>query len=311
MRMGVIDIGSNTVHLLVVDAVQGGHPLPVAQHKIDLRLAENVADDGSITQAGEQRLTEFIEECAAIEENQGIGQTYAFATSAMRDAPNSDDVVRRIHERTGIAVRMLAGEDEARLTFLAVRRWFGWSSGKLALFDIGGGSLEMAIGLDEEPDVALSLPLGAGRLTREFVTEDPPTPAVVKAMRTHVRATLARHVRPLKKALPADRAVGSSKTFRSLSRILGAAPRAAGDHVPRHLVRTELTDAISSLAGMSAKERLTLPGVSPSRAPQLLAGALTAEAAMELLDIDRLDICPWALREGVILRQLDHLNDLG
>src|SRR5664280_1835434 len=145
MRMGVVDVGSNTVHLLVVDAVRGGHPLPAHSHKIELRLAENVEVDGSISATGERKLTEFVAECCTIAEDQGIEQTFAFATSAMRDAPNSAAVVERIERATGIRLNLLDGPDEARLTFLAVRRWFGRSSGTLALFDIGGGSLEIAV----------------------------------------------------------------------------------------------------------------------------------------------------------------------
>ncbi len=309
MRLGVIDVGSNTVHMLVVDAVVGGHPLPAHSHKIDLRLAENVEADGSITAAGAQRLFDFFVECQRIRENRGLAQIYAFATSAMRDAPNSDDVVARIEAATGIHMNILEGPEEARMTFLAVRRWFGWSSGKVALFDIGGGSLEMAVGIDEEPDAAISMPLGAGRLYRDFLAHDPATPEEIRALRTHARATIAKSIRPLVKAFPADRCVASSKTFRSLSRIAGAAPSGAGPYVPRSLKRSQLTDIVTRLSPMTIAERVGLPGVSASRAPQLLAGAITAEAALELLDVDHVDICPWALREGVILRQLDHLDD--
>ncbi len=309
MRMGVIDVGSNTVHMLVVDAVRGGHPLPAHSHKIELRLAENVESDGSVTRAGETRLCDFIAECAQIAENQGIEETFAFATSAMRDAPNSAEVVERIAAATGVRLHLLDGPDEARLTFLAVRRWFGWSSGKIADFDIGGGSFEIAVGLDEEPDVAVSLPLGAGRLTRDFVHDDPIAPDDLAQLRRHVRVSMARQLRPLVREFPVDRVVGTSKTFRSLSRITGAAPRAAGPFVQRRMSRADLSNLVERLAGMDAKARAGLPGVSPGRAPQLLAGAVAAHAAMELLGVERLDICPWALREGVILRQLDNIAD--
>src|SRR4029079_6943537 len=138
----------------------------------------------------------------------------AFATSAVRDATNSAAVLRRVRDETGVDLQVLSGEAEAIMTFLAVRRWFGWSAGRLLVLDIGGGSLEIASGIDEEPDVALSLPSGAGRLTRERLRGDPPSPGQVERLCEYVDdqvgAALGR--------LPAtwDRPVVTSKTFRTL-----------------------------------------------------------------------------------------------
>ena len=129
----------------------------------------------------------------------------------------------------GVEITTLTGADEARLTFLAVRRWFGWSSGRLIVFDIGGGSLEIAVGADEEPDGAISLPLGAGRLTRERLVGDPPTAASVRELRRHVRAEIAGEVGRIQRSGVPRRAVATSKTFRQLARIAGAAPSGEGD----------------------------------------------------------------------------------
>jgi exopolyphosphatase / guanosine-5'-triphosphate,3'-diphosphate pyrophosphatase len=207
-----------------------------------------------------------------------------------------------------VALQVLSGEDEARLTFLAVRRWFGWSSGTLLVVDIGGGSLELAAGMDEDPDAAVSLPLGAGRLTRDLLPGDPPTAEVVRQARRTIRLRLAAAMRPLAKAGIADRAVGTSKTMRSLARATGAAPSSDGPYAARSLERAALASLVTDLGGMSAQERERLSGVSASRSRQLLAGALVAEAAMDLLDLERLEICPWALREGVILSRLDAMR---
>jgi len=188
-----------------------------------------------------------------------------------------------------------------------VRRWFGWSSGRLLVLDIGGGSLELASGLDEEPDVAISLPLGAGRVTRDHLHGDPPSARSVADARRHVRAVLARELRPLLVTGAPDRVVGTSKTFRSLARVAGAAPRDEGPYVARSLSHADVTAWVPRLGGMDRSARAGLPGVSPDRAGQLLGGALVAEAALDLLAVDALTICPWALREGIILRRLDHL----
>jgi exopolyphosphatase/guanosine-5'-triphosphate,3'-diphosphate pyrophosphatase len=308
MRLGVIDVGSNTVHLLVVDAYVGAHPLPAWSHKIELRLAEHVDPDGSIDQAGADALVAFTRECLTIAEDKGVEDLLAFATSAIREAPNGETVLARVREETGIELQVLSGEDESKLTFLAVRRWFGWSSGRLLVVDIGGGSLELAAGIDEVPDAVLSLPLGAGRLTRATLTGDPPRPAQVKAVRKQVRADIARELREVNKAGVPDRFVGTSKTLRSLARIAGAARSADGPYAVRVLERRHVTALVPRLAKMTAAERAQLPGVSAGRARQMLAGAIVADAAMDLLGIERLDICPWALREGVILRRLDWIS---
>lgn len=308
MRLGVIDLGSNTVHLLVVDAYPGAHPLPAYSHKVELRLAESMAPDGTIATSGASRLTEFVQECCEVAVDQGVSEISGFATSALREAPNGDEVLRVIRDRTGVDLAVLSGPDEARLTFLAVRRWFGWSSGQLMVIDIGGGSLELAAGLDEEPDVAVSLPLGAGRLARAYLTDDPPTSAQVRALRTYIRATVAEQVRSFARGASVQRTVGTSKTMRSLARLTGAAPSAEGPYVPRTLRLDAVRELVERVSPMTRAERIGLPGVSQSRAPQLLAGALVAEAAMDLLGVVSLDICPWALREGVILRRIDSLS---
>jgi exopolyphosphatase/guanosine-5'-triphosphate,3'-diphosphate pyrophosphatase len=308
MRLGVIDVGSNTVHLLVVDAHRGAQPLPATSHKIELRLSEHVTDEGAIAETGEAALTGFILECLAVAEDQGVEEVMAFVTSAIREAPNGEEVLARVRSATGVALEVLSGEDEARLTFLAARRWFGWSSGTLLVVDIGGGSLELAAGMDEEPDAAVSLPLGAGRLTRDLLPGDPPSADVVREARRVIRQRLAAAMRPLAKAGAADRAVGTSKTMRSLARVTGAAPSSDGPYAARSLERASLASLVTDLGTMTSRQRAGLSGVSASRSHQLLAGALVAEAVMDLLDLDRLEICPWALREGVILSRLDTMG---
>jgi exopolyphosphatase / guanosine-5'-triphosphate,3'-diphosphate pyrophosphatase len=308
MRLGVLDVGSNTVHMLVVDAHPGARPVPAFSHKVELRLAAHLEPENTLSALGEERLAEVVVEAMRIAEDKGVEEFMAFATSAVRDASNGDDVLTRIQERTGAQIRVLSGENEARLTFLAARRWFGWSSGRLLVVDIGGGSLEVAVGQDEEPEAVMSLPLGAGRLTRDWFSADPPSAGEVRAMRRHVRAEIARHAGEFLRRGPVDHAVGTSKTFRQLARITGAAPSGEGFYVKRYLKHTDVILWAERLAGMDRHERSRLPGVSEGRAPQLVAGAIVADAAMDLMEVPQMEICPWALREGVILRRLDLLS---
>ena len=193
------------------------------------------------------------------------------------------------------------------MTFFAVRRWYGWGAGPILNLDIGGGSFEMAQGQDELPELATSVPLGASRLTRDWLHEDPPTAKSVKELRRYIRATLKPAVKSFNELGRANVVAGTSKTFRSLARIAGAAPSAAGPYVKRQLGATDLGIWAQRISAMKTEDRLHLPGVSEARANQLLAGALVAEAALELFEFKKVKICPWALREGLILRRLDQL----
>jgi exopolyphosphatase / guanosine-5'-triphosphate,3'-diphosphate pyrophosphatase len=295
--------------MLVVDAYPGARPLPAFSHKVNLSLAAHLEQGNTLSKLGEERLTEVVEESLRIAEDKGVEDFLGFATSAVRDARNGDDMLARIQEKTGARIRVLSGENEARLTFLAARRWFGWSSGRLLVVDIGGGSLEIGAGWDEEPEAVMSLPLGAGRLTRDWFSADPPPPDEVRAVRKHVRAEIARMAGGLRRGGAVDHAVGTSKTFRQLARIAGAAPSNEGFYVKRFLKHADVSLWAERLAAMDGNERIRLPGVSEGRAGQLLAGAIVADAVMDLMGVTQLEICPWALREGVILKRMDILAD--
>lgn len=303
----MLDVGSNTVHLLAVDAHRGARPLPAHSYKTELRLAELLDPEGAIGPDGVDRLVSTIADALQEAEDKGCEAVLPFATSAVREAGNADQVLARVKAETGIDLEVLTGDQEARLTFLAARRWYGWSAGRLLVLDIGGGSLEIAYGIDEEPAQAVSLPLGAGRLTAGWLPGDPPDAADVRALRRHVRAEIARTVGAFARIGEPDHVVATSKTFKQLARLAGAARSAEGPYVQRELRRPDLEEWVPRLAAMNAAQRAELPGVSEGRSGQLLAGALVAEGAMDLFGVDTLEICPWALREGVILRRLDQL----
>lgn len=307
MRLGVLDLGSNTVHLLLVDAHYGAAPVPASKLKMPLRLSEHLREDGSVDDSAVEQLIDFVRSGQKLAEDKGATEIMAFATSAIREAANGESVLARVREQTGLDIQVLSGEDEARMTFLAVRRWFGWSSGRILVLDIGGGSLELASGTDEEPDVAVSVPLGAGRLTRDFLDADPPSAEAVRELRRHARAAIAQVVGRLRRVGEPRMAVATSKTFKQLARIGGAAPSSEGIHVRRVLRAEDVRSLVPRLATMTANERSRLPGVSEGRSNQMLAGAIVAEAAVDLLELEELVVCPWALREGIILHRMDGL----
>jgi exopolyphosphatase / guanosine-5'-triphosphate,3'-diphosphate pyrophosphatase len=307
MRLGMLDVGSNTVHLLVADAEAGARPQPAARHRSELRLLDFL-DGDRLSDEGVERLVSTVLEARQVASELGVEDLAAFATSALRDAANADDVLEAVRLRTEVDFHVLDGEDEARLTFLAVRRWFGWSAGRILLLDIGGGSLEVAVGVDEEPEHVASCPLGANRLTRDWLPGDPPAIEDIDALEEHVSRVIIRDIRPFATAGEVDLAVGTSKTLGVLARVAGATTSKSGPNERRTLEHDQAARIFDKVSSMKTKDIAKLPGVSSSRAPQLLAGALVAVTAMELLDVARLAICPWALREGVILTRHEWLS---
>jgi exopolyphosphatase / guanosine-5'-triphosphate,3'-diphosphate pyrophosphatase len=308
MRLGVLDVGSNTVHLLVVDAHRGAQPTPQLSRKSVLRLAEHVGKRGDLDIEGADALVGAALGARRQAKELGCDEILAFATSAVRDAGNSAEVLERVRVEAGVDLTVLRGDEEARLTFLAVRRWLGWSAGNLICLDIGGGSLELAAGTDEDPAVCLSVPLGAGRLTRDWLDGDPPAKSAVADLREYAESELTAPAKKLLAGGPPDRVIGTSKTFRTLARLAGTAPSSAGPRVHRVLSRNGLRQITGFISRISAADLAELDGVSPGRAHQTLAGAVVAAAAMDALDVAELELCPWALREGVILRRLDQLT---
>ncbi len=304
MRLGVLDVGSNTVHLQVMDAHVGARPTPTTNHKIDLRLTEYLDRDGRVSEQGVSLLLDAIEESIAHAKNFDTQEILALATSALREARNGNQIISNINKRFDIDLQILSGQEEARLTFLAARRWLGWSAGKLLVLDIGGGSLEIALGQDESPTTALSLPLGSGRLTRDLLTGDPYSSKSVSNLEKYVSDTIKNSLANSIRNHDAEKIVGTSKTFRTLARITNLW---YGD-ATRSLEIDALVGAIPRLGDMSNAQRAALPGVSASRAPQIHAGAIVAHKIMEFLSISELEICPWALREGLILKWLDWME---
>jgi exopolyphosphatase/guanosine-5'-triphosphate,3'-diphosphate pyrophosphatase len=309
MRLGVLDVGSNTVHLLVVDAHRGAQPIPQHSDKSVLRLAEHLDANGNLTQRGADGLVEAAKDALRQSQEQGCEELLAFATSAVRDAGNASEVLERVKGEAGVELNVLSGVDEARLTFLAIRRWFGWSAGRLLCLDIGGGSLELSAGEDEDPAVAISVPLGAGRLTREWFTSDPPRKQEISELREYVARQLRAPAKQLLDIGRPDRVVATSKTFRTLARLAGAAPSGAGPRTRRVLNRNGLSQVGAFISRMTSSDLAELDGVSEGRAHQTLAGAIVAAAAMDALGVSELELCPWALREGIILSRLDWFHD--
>lgn len=308
MRLGVLDIGSNTVNLLVAEARPGARPVTATSHRSILRLMRYLEPDGSISAVGVALLEDAARAARVVADAENVSALLTIATSALREATNGPEVIARIEQITGVALQVLDGPGEARYTFLAIRRWFGWSAGEILMLDIGGGSLEVAAGSDEIPNVALSLPLGAGRVTVGYLPDDPASEAQLVALRAHVGEQLAPVVAAMAGRQSPDHVVGSSKTIRSLARLAGTqAPGWAADE-RLMLTRSALKSWIPRMAAMPAEARQQLPGITPERTFQIVGGAVVLHATMKALDVAELEVSPWALREGVLLRYLETVD---
>ena len=303
MRLGVLDVGSNTVHLQVMDAHHGAAPLAQSSFKVELRLTEYLDSVGAISPDGIRKLVTAIEEVYKQASIYQLDETLAFATSAIREATNSDQVLDEVFNSTNVELQVLSGADEARFTFLAVRRWLGWSAGDILMLDIGGGSLEIAHGEQENPSSAFSVQLGGGRLTRNYLSGDPFSEKSLEKLKSHIKETLdpiSMEIGEITK----NYAIGTSKTFRSLRRI-------QMHYLPNYgenLTLNGLNIMVPKLQKMDLKARMNLPGLSPGRAKQIVAGAMVAQGAMKKLNLDYIVQCPWALREGIVLQRLDWLK---
>jgi exopolyphosphatase/guanosine-5'-triphosphate,3'-diphosphate pyrophosphatase len=304
MRLGVLDVGSNTVHLQVVDTHPGARPNPTFNFKEELRLTEYLDSNNHISAEGIGALRKCIQNAVEQSKTAGVQELMPFATSALREASNGPSIIESINKDFEIDLQVLSGEDEAKLTFLAARRWFGWSSGRLLVIDIGGGSLEIAAGVDEAPEVAVSLPLGAARLTKNHLVGDPFTEKSIRALRDHIESQLESILPALVHHQDSDRAIATSKTLRTLARLCGDWFDGNGKVIKADAIRKIST----KLANMDLDERTRLPGVSANRARQIVSGAFVTESVMRNLDLDTLEICPWALREGVVLKWMDWME---
>jgi exopolyphosphatase/guanosine-5'-triphosphate,3'-diphosphate pyrophosphatase len=304
MRLGVLDVGSNTVHLQVVDTSPGARPNPTFNYKEELRLTQYIDENNLVSEEGIRKLRECIQRAIAQSASVKTQELLPFATSALREASNGEEIISSINKDFRIDLQVLTGDEEAKLTFLAARRWFGWSSGRLLVIDIGGGSLEMAVGIDETPEFATSLPLGAARLTKNFLKGDPYTDKSLRTLRDHIENKLEQVLPSLVKHQDTDRAIATSKTLRTIARLSGDWFDGNGKNITIDAIRKIST----KLSEMKESERAKLPGVSENRASQIVAGALVAESVMRNLDIKELEICPWALREGLVLKWLDWME---
>lgn len=305
MRLAVLDVGSTAAQLVVCE-IRGGAPVQVKQVKWKLRLGESADTQGRLSESAVDRLAETASQARAITERWQASRLFAYASATVRDAPNREAIVTRVARRSGVRMVTLPGELETEIAFLAARRWLGWQAGSLALLDLGGGTFDIAYGTGSVPDYCVSLPLGAARLTRRWFPAGGAPLGRLRGvrLRSHVRAELKETAAALRDAAPRT-AVGASRLIQQVARMCGAPPAGSGPYVERRLTREGAEWAARKLASLPAARRAELTGISRARSVSSATGAIVIHTAMRSFAIRELLVCPWGIREGLLLRYIE------
>lgn len=313
-RLAVLDIGSITAHVVVVDGRPDGTFSPVAGERQILKLAESAFPRMELPEEAIERLTSSVADMRRFATEHGAEALVAFATSAIREASNGMQALGQVRQVTGVPVRVLPGVEEARLTYVAARAWAAAGRRRLLVLDIGGGSFEIAGGDDGRPELVTSLPLGVARLTRRFLREDPPAQSGLVALRVH-GLNLLREVADRVREQDWDLVCATSGTFRTLGRVAEELPAtespserfgfAGIDGRTAPVLTAETIDLVAGrLARSSRRQRSRMRGLDRLRAENVVAGSQLAALAMQAFGLSQLVLAPWALREGVIIEQL-------
>ncbi|MFN2609078.1 MAG: HD domain-containing protein [Acidimicrobiales bacterium] len=302
MRIAALDLGTNSFHLLVVDAHPDGTFVPLVREKEMLRLGDDVSRQGRVGEAAAARAVETVRRFRALAEGVDAEEVVACATAAIREAENGGELVDRLEAEGGVRVSVISGLEEARLIFEAVRASVILDPGPALCLDLGGGSLELSVGDRRGLVWSSSVKLGVARLTAELVASDPPSADDVRRLRERVTAGLAPLADEVARFSPAM-AVGSSGSFEALGRMVAARRPGA---VPVSLNqlrfrRDELLGVHEQLLALRSADRARLPGLDARRADIAPAASVLLLTAMELFGFDELTVCEWALREGMVL----------
>lgn len=314
MKLAAIDIGSNSIKLVVVDAAASDSFAVLAREKETVRLGHHTLSEGKLSGSAIERAADCIKRFRSIAETRGAEHIIAVATASVREAHNSAQFIEEVEKLTGVRVEILSSIEEARLIGVAATQNCAALGGSLLNIDIGGGSTEISLMKEDAPVALFSVKLGAVGLTERYITTDPVKPKELRALKEEVRSALERPSRELHGA-SWRQATGTSGTINAIGEALrvrslrnadlknqGAQPAGA------EIVFSQLERFNVRLAELSLAERKALPGVSAQRAEIIIAGGQILEEAMRALGINLLRTCDWALREGVIIDRLRELE---
>jgi exopolyphosphatase/guanosine-5'-triphosphate,3'-diphosphate pyrophosphatase len=299
-RVAAIDIGSNSIRQIVADVSSDGTIQVVDEMKAAPRLAAGLSTTGALSDTSIHAAIEALERMATLARQLGAERIDSVATSAVRDATNASAFLAEIQRRTGLRVRVLDGDEEARLSFRSAVAHFDMGVGRTVVVDIGGGSLELALSAEGVIERLSSFPFGAIRLTEDYL-HDGVTPKAVRKLRRAVRAGIRDELR--RRDWRGAQLIGSGGTFTNL----------AGIHLARqgiitaqsvhaaHIPRSDLEHILDTLVDMTPDERRATPGLNPERADIIVAGAAVAAEVLRRVEARELVVSRYGIREGLLL----------
>ncbi len=302
-----VDLGSNSFHLVVARIRPERLLMPIFEDKVMLGLGEVVARYGVIDEASAQRAARVFEDFVGRARDFGAEVIVAAATASFRDAANGYDVAAELEARSGVRVRILSGHEEAATIFSAVRSAGSIGEIPVVVADLGGGSLELALGTQRGVLRSRSLPLGVGKLVVRFDLGDPPDLDVVGALREHVERRVGDELAALRGYEP-RRLILTSGTFSAIARVardVGTQDDLDDGQILRVLDRGALLRAIEALRGSSRQRRIEHFGVDPRRVDTVVGGAVVLETLLEGLAVGEVWSSRWALREGLLIDTLE------
>jgi len=304
MRIAAIDIGTNSVHMLVVRVREDLSFEVIDREKAMVRLGAGGLGGRELTTEAMTAALQALSKFARLAESHGVDQVLAAATSATREARNGGEFLAQVARTTGIRPRVISGAEEARLIHLAAAYGVDIGSGRAVVIDIGGGSVEITLGTGSTVQLARSFKLGAIRLTERFVAGEPLVPRDERRLEAHIVREVRRHIDQIV-ATGFDRVIGTSGTILSLGALAGAGGGARRGRSAdlRHLrvATKQLRRLRRDVVGTTLPQRLAMPGVDPRRADLMVAGAVLLDTLLRMLGATELTLCDLALREGLIL----------
>jgi len=306
MRLGAIDIGSNTVRLLVADVV-GGETWRIAdQDQIITRLGEDLARTGALGEAPMTRtlaaVRDYVARCARL----GAGEIHIVATSAVREASNGRAFAVAVEQATSGRVEVVSGETEARLTLLGVRHGLGQLPGLVLTFDIGGGSTEYVLSEGDTIRSMISLRLGVVPLAERFPFPERADPARYRQLHDEVRGRLDRELPEAIRSARVTHLIGTAGTVTALAALDLGLVRYDPERVQGHVLsRATIERLLDRLCGLTVAERAVLPCLEPGRADLIIPGTAIVMATLDRIGIDALRVSEYGLREGVLVDAIE------
>jgi exopolyphosphatase/guanosine-5'-triphosphate,3'-diphosphate pyrophosphatase len=299
-RLAAIDVGSNSIRLLIAQYDPAAGLVPIDEIKAQPRLAQGLAGSGRLDPAAMDRALAALRRMTDVCRRRGATQIAAVATAAVREAKNGPAFVRRVRDELGLPLQIITTEHEAQLSYRSVQHHFRLENTKALIADIGGGSLELVGAVDGLVELSRSLPYGAVRLTEQFLPSKKAAHRELAALRKHLAKRLERQLP--KRAWSGARIIGSGGTFTNLGRM--AVARRGGDHTqPVHGIEVsvgEVEHLLEWLSTRTALQRRGVPGLNPERADIILAGLTVIAALLERLDGSGITVSAYGLREGLL-----------